>query len=573
LTFKLSEALSFETSGSANIIYTNTSDFSPTAVLRDYDENIVIQSQLNNLSNATSFEYRLLNENILRYNKTFNKVHDFGMLVGHSINFLRNDGFSGQVSGFPTDNLEEFNAGGITDPSVSGGAFEEVTQSFFGRINYNYDGKYLAEFNLRRDGSSKFGENLYGNFPSASIGWNISKEKFLENADFITNLKIRASWGISGNDRIGNYIPYQAYNPGQDYVLGNDNTLVGVAVTSLANPFIRWEETEQYDIGLDVSLFKNKVELVVDYFNRNSTDILYTNFPIPNTLGVANLGAQNAASMINKGLEVGVNYRGNIGESKFTLGANVTKLILNEVTGLGDGGEETITNTNIIRIGAPFRSYYGLRAIGVFQNLDEIANSPTQYGNANTGPGDLKYADISGPDGIPDGIVNDDDRTIIGNPNPDLLINFNGSFEFKGFDINFLFQGVSGVDRLLMGNGNLPMADDRSNALTYWLNRWTPENPSNDLPRVGGQNNTRVSSFYIQDTSFLRLKSLELGYSLSNDVLEKININKLRVFVGAQNLFTFTGLEHFDPEGANGSQSNRNAPLYKTITFGVNLKI
>lgn len=573
LTFKLSEALSFETSGSANIIYTNTSDFSPTAVLRDYDENIVIQSQLNNLSNATNFEYRLLNENILRYNKTFNKVHDFGMLVGHSINFLRNDGFSGQVSGFPTDNLEEFNAGGITDPSVSGGAFEEVTQSFFGRINYNYDGKYLAEFNLRRDGSSKFGENLYGNFPSASIGWNISKEKFLENADFITNLKVRASWGISGNDRIGNYIPYQAYNPGQDYVLGNDNTLVGVAVTSLANPLIRWEETEQYDIGLDLSLFRNKVELVVDYFNRDSKDILYTNFPIPNTLGVANLGAQNAASMINKGLEVGVNYRGNIGESKFTLGANVTKLILNEVTGLGDGGEETISSTNIIRIGAPFRSYYGLKAIGIFQSIAEIADAPTQYGNANTAPGDIRYADVSGPDGIPDGIVNDDDRTIIGNPNPDLLINFNGSFEFKGFDINFLFQGVSGVDRLLMGNGNLPMADDRSNALSYWLNRWTPENPNNNLPRVGGQNNTRVSSFYIQDTSFLRLKSLELGYSLSKEVLEKININKIRVFVGAQNLFTFTGLEHFDPEGANGSQSNRNAPLYKTITFGVNVKI
>ncbi len=574
LTFKLSDDFTFETSGSANIIYNNTSDFSPTAVLYDYDGNIVIQSQLNNLSNSTNFEYRLLNENIFRYNKTFNKVHDLSALLGHSITYLRNDGFSGQVSGFPTNNLEEFNAGGITDPSVNGGAYEEVTQSFFGRINYNYDGKYLAEFNLRRDGSSKFGTtNLYGNFPSASVGWNISKEKFLESADFITNLKLRASWGISGNDRIGNYIPYQTYDPGQDYVLGNDNVVVGVAITSLANPFIRWEETEQYDIGLDLSLFKNKVELVADYFNRNSTDILYTNFPIPNTLGVANLGAQNAASMVNQGFELGINYRGNVGQSKFTLGANFTKLIKNEVTGLGDGGEETISNINIIRIGSPFRSYYGLQAIGVFQTLEEIANSPTQYGNANTAPGDLKYADVSGPDGVPDGIVNDDDRTIIGNPNPDLLVNFNGSFEYKNFDINFLFQGVSGVDRLLMGNGNLPMADDRSNALSYWINRWTPDNPSNNLPRVGGQNNTRVSSFYVQDASYLRLKSLELGYSLPDDVTRKININKLRIFVGAQNLFTFTGLEYFDPEGASGNQSNRNAPLYKTITFGVNLKI
>jgi TonB-linked SusC/RagA family outer membrane protein len=573
LTFKLSEALTFETSGSANIIYTNTSDFSPTALLRSYDGDVVIQTQLNNLNNGTNFEYRLLNENILRYNKTFNKVHDLGILVGQSIQILRNDGFSGQVSGFPTNNLEEFNAGGITDPSLSGGAFEEVTQSFFGRINYNYDGKYLAEFNLRRDGSSKFGSNLYGNFPSASVGWNVSKENFMKNLDFLTNFKVRASWGISGNDRIGNYIPYQTFNPGQDYVLGDDNILVGVAITTLANPFIRWEETEQYDLGIDISLFKNKLEIVADYFNRNSKDILYTNFPIPNTLGVANLGAQNAASMINRGIEFGANYRGNIGETKFSVGANITKFLLNEVTGLGDGGEETITATNIIRIGTPFRSYYGLKAIGIFQTIAEIADAPTQYANANTAPGDIRYADVSGPDGIPDGIINDDDRTIIGNPNPDLLINFNASFEYKGFDINALFQGVSGVDRLLMGNGNLPMADDRSNVLTYWLDRWTPENPSANLPRVGGQNNTRVSSFYIQDTSYLRLKSLELGYSIPSDLLNKFNVSKLRMFIGAQNLFTFTGLEYFDPEGGSGNQSNRNAPLYKTITFGVNLKL
>lgn len=573
-TFKLSDSFSFETSGSANIIYNNTSDFSPTATTRDWAGNIVGQDQLNTLKNSTNLEYRLLNENILRYSKTFNKVHDLGILVGHSISYLKSDGFNGQLSGFPTDNLEEFNAGGLTNPAVNGGAYEEVTQSFFGRINYNYAGKYLAEFNLRRDGSSKFGpQHLYGNFPSASVGWNISKEKFLENADYITNLKIRASWGISGNDRIGNYIPYQGYNADQDYVLGNDTDVVGVAVTSLANPFIRWEQTEQYDLGLDLSLFKNKVELIADYFNRNSTDILYTNFPIPNTLGVTNLAAQNAASMVNRGLELGLNYRGNLGNAKFSLGANLTKMIKNEVTGLGDGGEETISNIDIIRIGAPFKSYYGLKAIGIFQNLEEIANAPTQFGNANTAPGDIRYADISGPDGVPDGIVNDDDRTIIGNPNPKLLVNFNGSIEYKGFDLNFMFQGVSGVDRLLMGNGNQPMADDRSNVLSYWINRWTPENPSAHLPRVGGQNNTKVSSFYVQDASYLRLKSLELGYSLPNDILKKININKLRVFVGALNLFTFTGLEYFDPEGGSGSQSNRNAPLYKTITLGLNLKI
>lgn len=574
LSFNITDNLTFETSGAANLIYSNTSDFSPRWELLDWDGNVVIRNDLNNLNNSTNFEYRLLNENILKYSRSINDVHNFGFLFGHSISYLRNDGFSGQLSGFPTDNLEEFNGGGVVDPAVSGGAYEEAYQSFFGRINYDFDGKYLAEFNLRRDGSSKFNsKNRYGNFPSASVGWRISKEEFMKKLDFINNFKVRGSWGISGNDRIGNYIFAQTYNPGIDYVLGNDATVVGVAVTSLSNPTIRWEETEQYNIGMDLGLFKNKVEIIADYFNRDSKDILYTNFPIPNTLGVTNLQAQNAASMINKGLELGINYRDNIGDLKFSLGANFTKLILNEVTGLGEGGEETITNTNIIRIGEPFRSYYGYQAIGVFQSLDEVVNSPAQFGNSNTSAGDIKYADISGPDGVPDGVVDADDRTVIGNPNPDLLVNFNGSFEFKGFDLNFLFQGVSGVDRLLMGNGNFPLSDDRSNALEYWINRWTPDNPSSNLPRVGGQNNTLVSSFYMQDASYLRLKNLEFGYSIPGEFLKKMKIEKLRFFVGGQNLLTFTGLEYFDPEGASGNQSNRNPPLYKTFTFGLNLKL
>jgi hypothetical protein len=327
------------------------------------------------------------------------------------------------------------------------------------------------------------------------------------------------------------------------------------------------------NLGLDLSLFDYKVEIIADYFNRNSTDILYTNFPIPNTLGVTSLQAQNAASMVNRGFELGINYRDRVGPLRFSLGGNMTRLLKNEVTGLGDGGEETITNTNIIRIGEPFRAYYGYQAVGIFQSLEEIANSPTQFGNANTGPGDIRYADLSGPDGVPDGVVDAFDRTVIGNPNPDLLVNFNASFEYKGFDLNFLFQGVQGVDRLLMGNGNLPMADNRSNVLEYWLDRWTPENPSNNLSRVGGQNNTIVSTFYIQDASYLRLKNLELGYSLPKSVLDRVNIERLRIFIGGQNLLTFTGLEYFDPERANGNQSNRGAPLYKTVTLGVNLKI
>ena len=574
-TIQLSENLTFETSGSANLIYNNTSDFNPTDTTFDYDGVIVGQTIFNNLNNSTNFEYTLLNENILRFNKTFNESHNFGALLGYSAIYVKNDGFSGTLSGFPTNNVEEFNGGGILNPAVSGAAYEDTTQSFFGRVSYNYQEKYFTEFNLRRDGSSKFGAaNAYGNFPAASVGWRISKEKFMQKLDFVNNLKIRGSWGITGNDRIGRNIWEQTYDPNQDYFLGIPGAdVVGVAITSLANPTIRWEESEQIDLGLDASLFNNKLEFSAVYFSKESKDILYTNFPVPNTLGISNLGAQNAASMINKGLELSLNYRGNLGEAKFSVGGNMTKFLkAAEVTGLGDGGEETIGDDNIIRIGEPFRAYYGWKSIGVFQTQEEVDNAPVQFGNNNTAPGDLIYADISGPNGVPDGVVDGDDRTVIGNPNPDILINFNGSIEYKDFDLNVLFQGVSGVDRLLLGNGNLPFEDDRSNALTYWINRWTPENPSTSLPRLGGQNNSRVSTFYIQDVSYLRVKSLELGYSLPNDVLKRINISKLRLYVGAQNLFTFTDLENFDPEGANGGQSNRNAPLYKTITLGLNVK-
>jgi TonB-linked SusC/RagA family outer membrane protein len=576
LTFKLSDKLTFETSGSANLIYTNTSDFSPRATLRSWDDTIVVQNELNSLVNSTNFSSTLLNENIIRYDTSFKGNHDFSALVGHSIFYAKSDGFRGQLSGFPTDNIEEFDGGGVVDPTVTGGAFEDVKQSFFGRMKYNYSDRYLAEFNFRYDASgSVFGrENLYGSFPSMSVGWRISNEKFMKDIAVINNLKLRVSYGLVGNDRGASRYGYeQVYNPGLDYVLGDDTIVGGVAITSIANPDTRWEESELLDIGIDAGLFRNKVQVELGYFKKNSIDILYSNFPVPATIGVTNLGSRNAASMVSEGIEFNGSWRGKIGGVKFNVGGNLTSFINNQVTGLGDGGEETITNSNILRIGEPFRAYYGYKAIGIFQSINEIANSPTQFGNSTTGPGDLRYADISGPDGIPDGVVNQDDRTVIGNPNADLIYGFNGSFEYNNFDVNFLFQGVQGVDRLIMGNGNLPIQDQRSNVLTYWLDRWTPENPSTNLPRVGGQNNTLVSSFYMQDASYLRLKNLEIGYSIPSAIAQKINISKLRIFVGAQNLLTFTGLEFFDPERGSGVQSNRGAPLYKTITLGLNLKL
>ncbi|MFD2525875.1 SusC/RagA family TonB-linked outer membrane protein [Flavihumibacter stibioxidans] len=565
--------LSFETSGSLNLSYDNVSNFSPTDNTYDSEGNLVGQSLVNTLTNSTSFNYRLLNENILRYSRNINKKHDLSVLLGHSVLYNRNDGFSGSLQGFPSNSIQEFDGGGVLNPSVSGGANEESVQSFFSRLNYVYNGKYLFEFNIRRDGSSKFGpSNRYANFPSASAGWRINEENFLSNVNWISDLKLRASWGITGNDNIGNYIYAQNYNTGLDYYLGT-NTIVGaVALTGLANPTITWETVEQYDIGVDASLFRNRLSITADYFKRTSTDVLYGNFPIPRTIGVTNLAAQNAASMVNGGLELAVNYRGNIKAVNYSIGGSLSKFDLNEVTGLGDKGLETITAESIVRIGVPFNSYFGYQVLGIFQTADEVANAPKQFGSVRTAPGDFQYADLSGPAGKPDGVIDAFDRTVIGNPFPKMIYNFNGSLNFKGLELSILFEGVNGLDRLLNDNGQLPFEGDRNNSLSYWINRWTPEKPSTTLPRLGGQNNAVVSDFYIEDASYLRLKNLELGYTVPASFTQRFGLSKLRVFASAQNLLTFTKMENYDPERARGGNTDQLTPLYKVYTFGLNLK-
>jgi TonB-linked SusC/RagA family outer membrane protein len=567
------KGLSFESSATINFDFTNTSDFAPTEVRRDWAGNIEFLNEVNTLTNNAAFNYRLMNENIAKYNTTLGTDHNFTILLGQSTIYDKNDGFGGSLSGFPTDNLEEFNAGGVLNPSVNGSASEEAWQSVFARANYILKGRYLFEGNIRRDGSSKFGaQHRWGVFPSFSAGWRISQESFMTPlSNIVSDLKIRASWGRSGNDRIGNYIFDQTYNSGLDYILGNNAVVGAVALTNLANPNIRWESTEQYDVGLDAAFLANRLQVTADYFHRRSYDILYTNFPIPNTLGVGNLAARNSAEMVNKGWELGVNYRQVVSGFTYNLGFNVTRMADNEVTSLGEDGRETIGSNNIIRIGEPFRAYYGYQAIDIFQTRDEVSSAPRQFGNLRTGPGDIQYADISGPNGVPDGVVNSQDRMIIGNPYPRWLYNFTANFAYQGFDLGMIFQGLGKVDRLMRGLGQTPLDDDRRNALEYWVNRWTAENPSTELPRIGGANNTEWSSFYIEDGSYLRLKNLEVGYTLPRSILERVGVKTFRVFTSGQNLLTFTKMKYFDPERAREDVLVRTTPLYKVYSAGINL--
>lgn len=570
----IAKNLSFETSGSVNLIFTNTSNTNPKVDLFDHLGNLVIQSNANSLSKSSLFRYNLLNENILRYNKKIKKDHELSVLLGHSLIYQKSDNFTGSLSGFPSNNPQVFDAGGTLLPNVGGTGFEVALQSFFSRFNYSYKSKYLFEFNIRRDGSSRFGpNNLYGNFPSASAGWRMTNEKFIKEIKWISELKLRASWGITGNDNIGNYLYQPTLNTSVFYSIGTTDA-GGVAITTYPNADIRWEKTKQFDFGFDAGLFRNKLTVTADYFKRSSYDILYRNFPIPSSIGFSNIPALNSATMVNEGIELSLNYKNKIGKVNYNIGASVSWFADNKVISLGNEVNiPTIGTSTITNVGLPFGAYYGYKVAGVFQTAAEVAAAPVQLGSPLTAPGDFRYVDVSGPGGKPDGVIDPNDRAVIGNPYPKYTYNITGGLNYKTIDFKFVFNGVERVDRFLVANGQYPMAGDRNNALAYWINRWTPTNPSTKYARVGGVNTTLPSDFYVQDCSYLRLRNIEIGYNFSPKVLRKAGLNTLRLYISGQNILTFTKFKNFDPERQAASNTDQLAPLYKIYSFGLNVKI
>lgn len=575
LKIQLHKNLSFETSGSFNITNVKVSDFSPTNSTFDWAGNIVGQTLINTLRKSTTFSYRLLAENILRFNKVFGRKHDVSVLLGHSSIYNKSEGFAGSLQGFPSNTVQEFDGGGLVNPSLTGSAQEDAVESLFGRINYVHNKKYLFEFNARRDGSSKFPSDIrYGIFPSASAGWRIKQENLFKKIRWLTELKIKGSWGITGNDNIGNYIFQQTLNGGIDYFIGTSTPVTGVSQTTFASRDIRWETVEQFDIGIDIGLFKNKLTIGADYFDRLSTDLLYNNFPLPPTLGITSLRSRNSASMQNKGVEIVVNYQNKVKAFSYNIGGSVTYNISNNVVSLGNGAAATVTAESVVRAGSPFQAILGYRVLGIFQTAAEVAAAPRQFASLLTAPGDFRYADISGPGGKPDGIIDIQDREIIGNPYPKYIYNFNSGLNWKNFSFSFIFEGVADIDRLLRTNGQTPMEGDRNNALSYWINRWTPTNTNTNLPRLGGINNGAAitSDFYIQDVSYLRMKNIEVGYTIPESITKKLSISRLRVFMSGQNVVTFTKMKNFDPERSRNNSSDQLTPLYKTVTFGVNVK-
>jgi len=542
------------------------SRFSPTNKTYDVEGNVIGESVHNTLMNNNTTWKRYQVDNLLTYDYTAGN-HSINVLLGQSAQMYRTDFFQGSVEDFPNNNIHELD-GGINNKDVAGRASELSLDSYFGRINYNYEDKYLAEFNYRYDGTSRFHpDNRWGGFPSFSVGWVASNESFLEDLGPVSFLKFRGSWGQLGNQNIGgSYYPYtQNISTGQNYLWGG-NIAPGVAVTNLANKDLTWETTTITDIGVDLNLFKNKVQIVADWFDKTSTDILIR-LPIPATMGNVAAPFQNVGEVKNTGWELDVKFQDRFGKVDVFGGFNLSH-INNEVIDYG-GIESSISNNSITIEGEAIGSYYAYIAEGYYQTQVELDEAPQQFGRPLR-LGDVKYKDISGPDGIPDGkITADYDRTILGTPFPDLQYSFNIGAAYKGFDIYAFFQGIGGIDRYHWINTE---ANGQGSFTKTALDYWTEDNRDAETPRWGNlTNNTTYSSFWLKDASYLRLKNLEIGYTLPADLTNRVNINKARIYFSGINLLTFTELKDYDPEKLTNDDRNRDYPKAKVYSVGINL--
>ncbi|GAA3569148.1 TonB-dependent receptor [Snuella lapsa] len=498
----------------------------------------------------------------LNYNKTFGENHNIGALAGFNQETSKFNHLSASKNDLPSNALQEIDAGS-TDPAASGYSVDYGLQSFFGRLTYDYKSKYLFEANVRYDGSSNFGEgNKWGVFPSFSAGWNISNEAFMDNVDVINNLKLRASWGQLGNQAITPNQYSSIYSLGRVYSYGG-NLVGGAAQTNLPNPDVTWETSTQTDIGLDMSLLGGKLDLVVDYYIKDTEDILRS-VNISTVVGGLTPPTVNLASVRNKGWEFLANYDDAVGDFEYGASFNFTT-IDNEVTKLPT---PQIGAFSRLVEGGSINEFYTIKMLGIFQNQAEIDAHGAQ---PDAQPGDIKFEDLDN-----NGVIDDADRQVVGRSIPKFTYGFNLTAAYKGFDFSMLWQGVEGINarteeeqKPFFNSAGLP---------EFWAkNAWTPENPNNKYPRLVRSSNYinniwRNSSFLVEDASFLRLKNVQLGYSLPDTLLEKLSINKLRFYVNATNPLTFTKYRGLDPEkspfGGRGSYSN-----VQVYSLGINISL
>lgn len=521
--------------------------------------------------NRRSKQYTLYGT--LNYQKTFNSEHNLNLMAGYS----QEDYLSSMIEGYRTGytSTDKWYLSMGPTPSMTNGSdvSDWALRSLFGRVNYDFKGKYLFEANVRFDGTSRLPrDGRWGTFPSVSLGWRISQEDFMQSvSSVIDNLKLRASWGQLGNQNIGNY-PYQATLSSANYNFGGKMT-TGYYSTSMVNKNIKWETTTTSNIGLDFGLFRSKVYGSVDYFVKNTTDILRS-LQVPNFVGISG-PTVNQGKMKNTGWELILGHENRIGQFHYNIKFNIDAY----KNTLVSYGADEISGVNLRSEGMPWNTYYVLIQDGVYQNQDEIDKGPipSYAGAVKLKPGDIRYKDISGPDGVPDEKIDATyDRAPVSGVFPDFNYGFNINLSYKNFDLNMFFQGVEGR-KLYVSSWGISPFNQASTPPVFWRDAWDGEGSSNFIPHIYmdgyGPMQSSYSSFFLRNASYLRLKNIQLGYDVPKTLTRKVLIQNMRLYISADNLLTFTKFFDgtIDPERTTQSSSDAMYPQAKIFTFGLNV--
>ncbi len=523
-----------------------------------------------------------LNENTLTYEKLFNEIHKLTALVGFTNQGYKIETVQADAMNFNDDFAKYNNLGsGGTLLSPHSSAGEWTLMSYLARINYGFSNRYLVTLTARSDGSSRFGPNKkYGFFPSGAVAWRLINESFMENQLVFSDFKIRASYGLTGNQSIGDYRYLSSISSVRQPFGGANPVLrIGGIPSGISNLDLGWEKNTQTDIGVDFSILNDKLQFTADYYIKITSDLLF-NVNIPQTTGYST-SLRNIGKMKNKGLEFGVNSR-NISKDSFkwstslNISFNKNKVLTldgrNKVFTGGASGHLVVSNTVLMEVGEPIGNFYGRNVDGIFQNQSEIDASS----QPNAKPGDFRYVDINN-----DNTITDVDRTVIGNGNPDFFGGISNTLSYRNFDLYLFFQGSYGNDILNFGRFDLYNLNGNNNQSADVLNRWTPTNPSKDLPRANSTGGQRIlSDFHIENGSYLRLKNISFGYNLPKSFLQTISLKQVKVYVSAQNLWTVTSYKGYDPEISRFGTSSVSQgmdyggyPAAKTIMFGLNINL
>lgn len=546
-----------------------------------FSANGVIPSVFNNITtdDVDNDYLATIFTNTLKYDANFGK-HRLSLLGGIE-NSAREENFhNNQINGVNITDPAGYTVNANAQYKILEGKVETFKISQFGSVKYVFDDRYILSGTVRRDGSSRFGENnKYGIFPSASLAWNAKNEQFLTNSKYVSNLKLRASWGVNGNDQIADYAYLSSFVDNtvgnvvefSDYNISGTGigTASGVLQSRQANPDLKWESTEQYNVGFDLGFFNERISLQTDFYVKTTNDLILR--PIALSInGESQPPLINAGSVSNKGFEAVLSYKSNPAKDfKYGIDLNYS-MYDNNVESLDTESNFLLNGVSITKKGSPIASFYGLIADGLFRTPEEVAVHADQPGKAL---GRIRYRDVN-----LDGKIDQFDRTIIGNPHPDFIYGINLNSSYKGFDLTLFFDGKQGND---LYNAQRAIGDFdyfSFNHNTNTLDAWTPSNANSNIPALStlnSNNELQPSSYYVEDGSYIRLKTITFGYNFDKDFTKRLGMNKLRFYLVGQNLFTLTSFTGFDYEVSGLSAggigvAGYGIPHTKSMTFGIN---